>query len=390
MFTYLKYFIGGVFIGAVILLGLIYLGNKEEGRFGEAGVEIVQDAVAQYSDTIFESRQNAITRAVGKASPAVVGINVTQVREVRYRSPFHDDPLFRQFFPDRVFRQQIENLGSGFIISKDGYILTNEHVIHDATEIIVTMSDGTQYNAEIIGSDVLTDIGLLKIKGREFPFLNLWNSDDMVIGEWVIAIGNPYGLFSNNAHPTVTVGVISAIDRDFQRNQQGKLYENMIQTDASINPGNSGGPLVNGLGEVVGMNTMIFSQSGGSVGLGFAIPANKIKEIVNIIKSEGAIDRNYWIGISIQDINELLAITMGLTDRQGVIVTDIDKGSPANSAGMKVADIIIKMNEIEIINKETVQDVLNSNELKVGDELIFTVYRDGKSVDLKLELEPLP
>ena len=390
MFTYLKYFIGGVFIGAVILLGLIYLGNKEEGRFGEAGVEIVQDAVAQYSDTIFESRQNAITRAVGKASPAVVGINVTQVREVRYRSPFHDDPLFRQFFPDRVFRQQIENLGSGFIISKDGYILTNEHVIHDATEIIVTMSDGTQYNAEIIGSDVLTDIGLLKIKGREFPFLNLWNSDDMVIGEWVIAIGNPYGLFSNNAHPTVTVGVISAIDRDFQRNQQGKLYENMIQTDASINPGNSGGPLVNGLGEVVGMNTMIFSQSGGSVGLGFAIPANKIKEIVNIIKSEGAIDRNYWIGISIQDINELLAITMGLTDRQGVIVTDIDKGSPANSAGMKVADIIIKMNEIEIINKETVQDVLNSNDLKVGDELIFTVYRDGKSVDLKLELEPLP
>jgi len=206
----------------------------------------------------------------------------------------------------------------------------------------------------------------------------------------VIAIGNPFGLFSNNAHPTVTVGVISAVDRDFQRNQQGKLYQDMIQTDASINPGNSGGPLLNSLGQVVGMNTMIFSESGGSIGLGFAIPSNKIQEVVNTVKTEGAIDRNYWIGISIQDVNPLIAMALGLNESKGVVVTDIDKDSPAERAGLKVTDVLTKMDGVEIKDKDTVQQVLNSKDYKVGDRLTFTVYREGKTQDLTLVLKSLP
>jgi len=389
MFTYLKYFIGGIFVGAVILLGGLYMSDRS-GRFGQGEVELVAEAAAQNQVDITASRQNAITRAVQKASSAVVGINVIQVKEYRYRSPFHDDPLFRQFFPERVFRQKIENLGSGFIISPDGFIVTNEHVIHNAVEIIVTTSDGKQYQAEIIGSDPLLDVGLLRIKGDNFSYLEFGNSNEVIIGEWVIAIGNPFGLFSNNAHPTVTVGVISAIDRDFQRNQEGKLYQDMIQTDASINPGNSGGPLLNSLGEVVGMNTMIFSESGGSIGLGFAIPSNKIQEVVKMVKSEGAIDRNYWIGISIQDVNPLISMALGLSESKGVVVTDIDKGSPAEKAGLKVTDVLTKMDGVEVKDKDTVQQVLNSKDYKVGDRLTFTVYREGKTLDLTLILKSLP
>lgn len=394
MFTYLKYFIGGIFIGVIVVIGLLYYSHSESGvrslnPFGSNDVELIADAAAQPDNSVTVSRQNAITFAVQKASPAVVGINVVQVKEYRYRSPFANDPFFRQFFPDRTYTQKVENLGSGFIISSDGYIVTNEHVIHNAAEVIVTMADGSQHKADIVGSDPLTDVGLLRIKGDKFPYLKFGNSEEVIIGEWVIAIGNPFGLFSNNAHPTVTVGVISAVDRDFQMNQQGKLYQNMIQTDASINPGNSGGPLLNSLGEIVGMNTMIFSESGGSIGLGFAIPSNKVQEVVKLLKTKG-IDRNYWIGISIQDVNQLIAMAIGLDTPKGVVVTDIDKGSPAETAGMKVADVILKMEGTEVKNSESVQQILNAGDFKVGDKMEFTVYRDGKMMEMRLTLKTLP
>jgi serine protease Do len=211
----------------------------------------------------------------------------------------------------------------------------------------------------------------------------------VIIGEWAIAIGNPFGLFSNNAHPTVTVGVISAVDRDFQY-QEGKLYQDMIQTDASINPGNSGGPLLNSDGMVIGMNTMIFSESGGSIGLGFAIPANKIGEVVDLLKESGNIDRNYWIGISIQDVNSRIANALGLNFIKGVVVTDIDPNSPADKAGMHITDVIIKINGIEIGDKNDVQKGLNSKDFKVGDTIVFQIFREGQTKDLRLKLEPLP
>jgi serine protease Do len=345
--------------------------------------------VAEAQEQIIDSRRNAITRAIEAVSPSVVGINVTQVREYRYRSPFSDDPFFRQFFPDRVYRQKVENLGSGFVISADGYIVTNEHVVRNATEIIITMADGSQHKADIVGADFLTDIALLKIKANKLHCLQFWDSKDVIIGEWAIAIGNPFGLFSNNAHPTVTVGVISAIDRDFQY-QDGKLYQDMIQTDASINPGNSGGPLLNSDGMVIGMNTMIFSESGGSIGLGFAIPSNKIKEVVDLLKESGNINRNYWIGISIQNVNPRIANALGLDFIKGVVVTDIDPGSPAEQAGMHITDVVLKINGIDIAGKDEVQKALNSRDFKVGDTIVFQVYREGQTKDLKLKLEPLP
>lgn len=386
-----KYFIFGVFTGAVIMLALLYFREPESGKYGSGGLEVTAEAVAQLAEEdISNSRRNAITRAIEAASPAVVGINVTGVKEYIYRSPFANDPLFRDFFPDRIYREKVHNLGSGFIISPNGYIVTNEHVVRNAVEIIVTMSDGTQHKADIVGKDHLTDVALLKIRGDNFPYLQWANSSDVIIGEWAIAIGNPFGLFSNNAHPTVTVGVISAVDRDFERNRDGRLYQDMIQTDASINPGNSGGPLLNSNGMVIGMNTMIFSDGGGSIGLGFAIPSEKIREVVDALKVEGSIDRNFWIGISIQDMSSLIAMAMGMKEVKGVVVTDLDAGSPAEKAGIRVADVITGINGYEIKDKDSVQSILSNKDLKVGDTLTVQIIRGGKNMTMKIHLEPLP
>ena len=389
--SYIKLFIAGLLTGIFVILGLLYLREPDGSReFGAAELEAIPAAVAQVNQGISNSRHNAITRAVESASPAVVGINVTQVKEYRYRSPFQNDPFFRQFFPDRVYRKPVQNLGSGFIISNDGYIISNQHVVHDAVEIIITMADGTEHNASIIGTDPLTDIALLKIEGKDLPFIPWADSENVIIGEWAIAIGNPFGLFSNNAHPTVTVGVISAVDRDFQRNREGKLYLNMIQTDASINPGNSGGPLLNSLGRVIGMNTMIFSEGGGSIGLGFAIPSNKIQEVVKVLKDQGEINRDYWIGLSIQDVNAHIAPALGLQEAKGVVITDIDPGSPSETAGLQITDVIASINGYEIVDKTTVQSVLSNEDLRVGDMLEMGIYREGKQLKKKIKLEPLP
>ena len=232
------------------------------------------------NEQISESRQNAITRTVKEVSPAVVGINVLEIREFRQRSPVYNDPLWRQFFSElfkeRVYQQKVESLGSGFIISSDGYILTNDHVAGEGIEIVVTLPGGERHNAEIIGTDRVSDITLLKIDGRDLPFIRFGDSDDIIVGEWVIAVGNPFGLFELNNQPSVTVGVISALHRDWGKDREsGRVYLDMVQTDAAINNGNSGGPLVNSSGQVIGMNTFIFTGSAsehGSVGLGFAIP----------------------------------------------------------------------------------------------------------------------
>lgn len=336
------------------------------------------------------SRRNAITRAVEKASPSVVGISVISVREYRARHPFADDPFLRQFFPDQIYRQKVENLGSGFIISPDGFILTNEHVVHEASRIIVTTTQGEKYEAELVGYDYESDIALLKIEGKRFPYLEFGDSNDCIIGEWAIVLGNPFGLFAIHAQPSVSVGVISALDRDFERNADGRLYLDMIQTDAAINRGNSGGPLVNAEGYVIGMATMIFTEAGGSIGLGFAIPSNKLKAVYEQLRTRGKIDRDYWIGLSVQDVNRLIAISLRLPEIRGVVITEVEPGSPAEKAGLEPADVIWEVNGIAINRSADLQRFLMNSDLRVGDQLRITILREGKKTTIKLRLEKRP
>src|SRR5712692_4229644 len=350
--------------------------------FQTASQASVRDSL---TDQISNQRRNAITRAVAQASPAVVGINVTEIRE--YRDPwgqfFNDDPFFRQFFGDRTYRQEVKELGSGFIISPEGYIVTNDHVAGNAKTITVTMTSGQRYAAELVGTDLVSDIALLKIDGKNLPCLNLGNSDDVIIGEWVIALGNPFGLFDIADKPTVTVGVVSASGINLR--VEGRYYRGMIQTDASINSGNSGGPLLNSQGEVIGVNSVIFSPNQGSVGVGFAIPINRIKTILAELKKNGKIERRFLTGLDIQPIDARLARYFGLDNAQGVIVSEVKRGSPAERAGFKVGDIILEINGEKIVTDDSVQSVIS--DAKAGDVLKIKVYREKKYLTLDLKLQ---
>ncbi len=382
----LYYLVGlAIGIGFVAMWWWTFPANIQAGRGDQSDTELVD--AHQLNQQLGTSRQNAITRAVKRISPAVVGINVISVREYRTRDPFFNDPFFRSLFPPRVYRQKVENLGSGFIVSPDGYILTNEHVIHSATEIVVTMPGGEKHNADIVGYDFDSDIAMLKIDAKDLTYIRFGNSDDVIIGEWAIAIGNPFGLFSVNAQPTVTVGVVSAVDRDFDRNNEGRLYQNMIQTDASINRGNSGGPLVNSLGELIGMNAIIFTESGGSIGLGFAIPSSTLKEVVDALRSRGSIDRDFWIGLEIQNVNRLIAVSLRLPEIRGVVITEIEAGSPAANGGLEVPDVILSINGQQVNDSNSAQNILRNSDLRVGDKLKFSIVRDGENKDVMVTLE---
>lgn len=342
------------------------------------------------SETVTDSRRNAITRTVAKVSPAVVGINVLEVRQYRYRDPwggiFGDDPFFRHFFGDRTFTQQVQGLGSGFLISPDGYILTNDHVAGNAKEITVTLTSGEKYKAELVGTDLVSDISLLKIDAKNMPYIPLGNSDEVIIGEWVIAFGNPFGLFDISDKPTVTVGVVSATDMNL-RSKEGRVYRGMIQTDAAINSGNSGGPLVNSLGEAIGVNAVIYTAggSGGNIGLGFAIPINRVKSIVAELKKNGRIERDYWTGLEIQNVDARVARYFGLDKQEGVIISNVQQGSPADRAGFRPGDIIREINGERIVDDQSMIAIVNYS--KVGDTLRIKVLRDKREVELRLRLE---
>ena len=339
------------------------------------------------------SRQNAITKAVQNASPAIVGITVTEVVKVRYRDSFWDDPLFGRFFgydnAPRYKQYEVQGVGSGFIISPDGYILTNHHVAGDASKIVVTLTSGDTYDADIIGADMVSDVAVLKIKGKNFPFLKLSNSDDVIIGEWVIAFGNPFGWFYNNSKPTVTVGVVSNTGVSFV--QEDRVYRDMIQTDAAISSGNSGGPLVNALGEVIGINTVIFStsksnQGSGSIGIGFSIPVNRVKEVVDLLVKNKKIDRSYTLGMEVRKIDKQLANYFGLKSTDGVVVVNMLRDGPAMKAGIEPGDIILKVNNIPILKEEDYQ--IGVLDAKVGDKLSFSILRDDKEMIKIMTLTP--
>lgn len=338
------------------------------------------------SDDITNQRRNIITQTVEKVSPAIVGINVTEIRQ--YQDPFSsffNDPFFRQFFGGRSTDQKVKSLGSGYIISSDGYIVTNDHVAGNASEITVTMTNGEHYPAKLIGSDPASDIALLKIEGANLPFVQFGNSDDVIIGEWVIALGNPFGLFELNDKPTVTVGVISATGMNLEP-IENRSYLDMLQTDASINGGNSGGALVNSVGDVIGMNTLIFTAGGaqGSIGLGFAIPINKIKRVVTELKEKGKISRDFNIGMGIQSIDEGIAKYYKLKTTKGVIVTQVLSNSPASRSGLKVGDIITKINNYAVGNENILKGIFQ--EFRTGDTITLHVLRDNEPMDLKMNL----
>ncbi len=336
------------------------------------------------SDEISDSRQTAITRAVSATTPAVVSINVIGVERVAVRDPF-SDPFFQQFFGRRsgvreTFRK-VKALGSGFVISADGYIATNNHVVRNATEITVTFNGGETLNASIIGRDEATDLALLKVNPAE-PLLYLRFAEDHepLVGEWAIALGNPFGLFATT-EPTVTVGVVSAVGRDFEI-QDNTVYRDMIQTDAAINQGNSGGPLVNANAEVMGLNTFIFTQSGGSIGLGFAVPAWKVEGIIDELKSTGQVDRSYYTGLNGFDINDRIAVALGLEEAKGILVRDIDRDSPAEGAGFKTYDVIVSLGGEPIGNLSDFRARLF--DFRPGDNVVFGIVRDGVEVTIPM------
>ncbi|MBN2092946.1 trypsin-like peptidase domain-containing protein [candidate division KSB1 bacterium] len=340
-------------------------------------------------DEISNSRQNAITRAVEQVSPSVVGINVVQIRE----QPRYRDPFYEYFFRNSPYRQQaVQSLGSGFFVSADGYIVTNEHVVHNATQIVVTLTGGKKYDAQLIGSDFTTDIALLKVDGNNFPYARMGNSNDIIIGEWTIAFGNPFGLFEVGAEPSVSVGVVSATNRDFGR-QNERVYQDMIQTDAAINSGNSGGPLVNCNGDVIGVNAFIYSGSehvGTSIGLGFAIPINRVKQVLRDLKESGSVNRRFRTGLRVESISRLMAWSLGLRSDGGVIISDVEKDSPAERAGLQVWDIILLVNDKKVTTVEDIWAVIDENDVKGGDELRLKILRKNQQYDARLRLERIP
>jgi serine protease Do len=360
-----------------------------------------RDSVDQ---AISGARRNAITVAVAKASPAVVGINVTAIQTVQYQEdPFgFNDPFFQQFgqqfrFPQfgggggvRTQKYKVKALGSGFIISPDGYILTNDHVAGNASKIIVTTTQGAEYDAKLVGTDKNSDISLLKIEGKDLPYLKLGTSSDLAVGEWAIAMGNPFGLFSINDKPTVTVGVVSNTGVNLGL-EEGRNYRNMIQTDAAISSGNSGGPLLNANGEVIGMNAVIRSTAqntqgeAGSIGLGFAIPIDRIKGVINRIRMGEKPNHDIGsLGMVYNDLTDQIKDYFKITNDIGVVVMQMAHGGVAEKAGVQPGDLIIGLDSEKIRSADELNSELADHE--VGDKVTFHIQRDGKDIDVRMKL----
>lgn len=382
-------------VGLIILFSasFFYLNSKLQNDFytssNNSNVSLTSlDQAKRFNDEITNSRENIITKTVQKVSPAIVGINVIEIRQFRDPfSSFFDDPFFRQFFGNRGnSSQKVQGLGSGYIISPDGYIVTNDHVAGNATEITITMTDGSHHEAKIIGSDPVSDICLIKIDGDNLPYVELGKSSDIIIGEWVIALGNPFGLFELNDKPTVTVGVISATGMNLEPIND-RYYLNMIQTDAAINGGNSGGALVNSIGQVIGMNTLIYTAGGvqGNIGLGFAIPIDKVKKIITELKENGKIDRDFQIGMSIQSIDAGIMKYYNLKSNKGVIITKVLPNTPADNAGLKSGDIITEIDGYKISNEKTIFGVFQ--EFRADQQIALKIIRDNSELTKKMKLE---
>ena len=321
---------------------------------------------------------DTVADVVSLTSPAVVKIS-TRVASRSSGDPLFSDPFFRQFFGLPSQPRQEEGLGSGFIISKDGYILTNEHVIDGASSISVTVTGFERdLEAKVTGADYDLDLALLKIEpGRDLPFLNLGDSDQIRVGNWVIAIGNPYGL-----DHTVTTGVISAKGRPISVSD--RQYENLLQTDASINPGNSGGPLLDLKGEVIGINTAISSQA---QGIGFAIPTSTVRQVLEDLKNNVSKSRP-WVGVQVRTADNEIARYLGLDKAEGAVIDGVIAGSPAERAGLRVWDVIVEFNGIKISNADELVEAIKNTQ--AGRQVNMAVIRQRQLSQLTVSVAEKP
>nr|HID58714.1 DegQ family serine endoprotease [Desulfobacterales bacterium] len=372
----------------LLAAGLLVAISIAIGFFLATGFNVTKETVAY---TVPPTRDVMVpvnfTEVAKRVSPAVVNIRTVKIvkgggRVFRhFQSPFGKDDPFKDFFerffgdiPWHDFKQR--SLGSGFIIDKSGFIVTNDHVIERADKITVKLTNGREFDAEIIGRDQKTDIALIKIKSRnDLPTVRMGDSDALQVGEWVIAIGSPFGL-----EHTVTAGIVSAKGRVIGSGP----YDDFIQTDASINPGNSGGPLVNMKGEVVGINTAIIA---GGQGIGFAIPTNLAQSIISQLKDEGEVVRG-WIGVTIQDLSQDLAEYYGVEDRKGALVGEVFKGDPADKAGIRPKDVIIEVNGKKVKDSRDLSRRIA--EQAVGNTVSIKILRDGRVKTVKVKIAKRP
>lgn len=329
------------------------------------------------------------TELVEKASPAIVNISTEQLPNRDNQSSVNPNAeelneLFRHFFGQQPFpdqqpqRKQRNSLGSGFIISEDGYVLTNNHVISGADVITVRLSDRREYTAKLIGTDQRTDLALLKINADNLPTVKIGDSEKMKAGQWVLAIGSPFGF-----DYTVTAGIVSALGRNLPSDN----YVPFIQTDVAINPGNSGGPLFNLDGEVIGINSQIYTRSGGFMGVSFAIPSNLVVAVVDQLKESGRVSRA-WLGVIIQDVDNDLAESFGLDRPSGALISRVVPQSPAEKAGLQAGDIILELDK-EIIEHSS-ELPYRVGVMKAGDKAKVLIYRDGKEVRVTVTLDSFP
>jgi serine protease Do len=387
-------------LGAGIVLGLalsakwpLFIFNQTESS-----------ASAQENSPNGIKIEDAVIRVAETTGKAVVSISTEYTTIVRMQrrapgyypfagSPFAEDEFFRRFFDeffggtqDTELRQA--GLGSGVIIEPAGYILTNEHVVGNADKITVTLADGRQFKGLLRGKDERSDLAIIKIEAEGLPSAKLGDSDKLKIGQWVVAIGNPFAFALQNPEPTVTSGVISALHRSLGRLlAQERDYQDLIQTDAAINPGNSGGPLVNLKGEIVGINVAIVSTSGGYQGLGFAIPVNKARRIISQLIAGKKISYG-WLGVTVQDLNEDLAKYFGLADKKGAVVISAMAGSPAFKAGIKEGDVIKEIDNKKINNVRELLDAVGR--LKPGNKAKLKLVREKKELTLEAEVGERP
>lgn len=344
---------------------------------------------SQLASQVTNPPKNHFVPVVKAASPAVVNISTTRVVKQRHgqtQSPFFNDPFFKHFFGDEFGRQfnaprkrQESALGSGVIVDPKGYIITNNHVIAKADKIKVVLSDEREFEGEVIGTDPKTDLAVIKIKGKNLPSVPWGNSDQLEVGEYVLAVGNPFGL-----NQTITMGIVSAVGR---ANVGIADYEDFIQTDAAINPGNSGGALVNVKGELIGINTAIFSRSGGYMGIGFAVPSNMARAVMDSLVTSGKVTRG-WLGVSIQRITKDLAKQFDLKDTKGALIGEVMDGTPADKGGIEAGDVIISFNDQSVDNPTTLRNIVAAT--PVGKKVKMVVVRDGKKKTLYIKTGEQP
>jgi len=382
--------LGLFLIGVGVILGLVVASDMGWLPFGHAVPEapIVPKPAAVAPPPAGGGSDRNFVEVAKAVTPAVVNISTTRISrlpEGHAGAPF-DDPFFKRFFGDELFRRfeapkdrRERSLGSGVIADASGYIITNNHVVAKADEIRILFSDKRSLTAKVVGTDPKTDIAVIKVDAKELPTIPWADSDKLQVGEYVLAIGNPFGL-----NQTVTMGIVSAVGR---ANVGIAEYEDFIQTDAAINPGNSGGALVNARGELIGINTAIFSQSGGYMGIGFAVPSNMVRSVMEQLVKGGKVVRGY-LGVSIQELTQDLARQFGVTSPNGVLVSDVLADSPAKRAKLERGDVIVEFDAHQVESPTQFRNLVAQT--PIGKKVHIKLLRGGKERDLEATIAEQP